>query len=163
TFAGDKPPQLYYRVALTSPDGTATLLVHYRKFKDDALCGEVAQRLEGLLNVEYTISYFDQREMAPARTASGEVFSSKATRSRKLPDSEVITSIICARGHTASVVFYYPTGYPEEARELVMRTLSFGNKGSNSQSSSSLVGEWNGEGSVLTLSANGSAELAYIG
>ena len=166
TFAGDKPPQPYYRVALTSPDGAAALTVHYRKFKDDALCGELAQRLEGLLNVEYTISYFDQRELAPGRTDAGEVFSSKATRSRKLPDSEVITSIVCARGYTASVVFYYPTGYPQEARELMMRTLAFGNSSTNSQSSSSpasLVGEWNGEGSVLTLNANGSAELAYLG
>src|SRR5262245_971807 len=96
-------------------------------------------------------SRWDQKELAPEHSDAGEVFSSKATRSRKLPNSEVVTSIVCSEGHAASVVFYYPIGYSPEARNLVMRTLSFGDTTASANSPRSLVGDWNSEDGVLTL------------
>jgi hypothetical protein len=149
-------------VRVDAPGEEATIFVLYSPYKPGISCGEIAQNLDGFLNVEYTMSYFDQIKVAENFPA-GEVFTTRATRSRKQPETEVSRSIVCAAGRVAVVVFGYPSGYPQSARDLVMRTLSFENSNTSANSHESFVGDWTAQDGVLTLNADGSANLSYNG
>jgi hypothetical protein len=155
TFRGDSRGETpFTRVDIGSVDGSgAEIVVWYHNFAGKP-CPSIAQYMEGLLNVEHTISFFDQRNVAEQFPA-GAVYTTKATRSFKQPGIEVLRSTVCSNGQTASVVFAYPTGYSTEAREMVMRTLSFGG------SRASLIGSWDGDGGVLTFTADGKVERSY--
>ena len=154
-FKADRKGTPFYRLQLQPLDGTENvILVSYHKFSPPQPCIGTAQWLEGMLNVEYSISYFDQ-DNVPERFPAGAVTTTRASRSLKMPGTEVLRSSVCSNGQVVTVVFAYNTGYPSTARDMILRTLSF------SGVKQTLDGSWDGEGpSVLTFQNDGTAGLS---
>lgn len=154
-YRSDNQGTPFYRFRLQPLDGTENdIVISYHKFPPDKLCGSIAEWMEGVLNVEYTMSFFDQRNITE-RFPAGAVFTTKASRSAKLPGMEILRSTVCSNGQVVTVAFGYQPGYPATARDMILRTLSF------SGLEPTLKGSWEGTGSVLTFEDGGTAQLAF--
>jgi hypothetical protein len=153
-YRGDKGGTPFYRFRLQPLDGSENdIVISYHKFPSDKLCGSIAEWMEGVLNVEYTTSFFDQQNITE-RFPAGAVFTTRASRSAKLPGIEILRSTVCSNGQVVSVVFGFRPGYPATARDMILRTLSFG--GVNP----TVNGSWDTSGSVLTFRDDGGAQLS---
>jgi hypothetical protein len=153
-YRSDREGTPFYRLQLQPLDGTDNVIVvSYHKFAADKLCGSIAQWMEGVLDVEYTISFFDKNNVTE-RFPAGAVWTTRASRSVKMPGTEFLRSTVCSNGQVATVVFGYRPGYPSAAREMILRTLSF------SGVQPTLEGSWDGTGSVLTFGDDGRAQLS---
>jgi hypothetical protein len=160
TFKSDKLQEPYTFVALRpADDSNAAIFLWHRKLRPGLLCGTVQQQFQRFMIGEDSsvLSYFDQHDFIEQFDA-GTVFSVKSGRSLKQPGMEAIASTVCGSAGDAAYVFFgYSVSYPQQARDMLMRTLSFQN------GKPTLIGDWNGTGDVLTFNADGTAAISFAG
>jgi hypothetical protein len=97
--------------------------------------------------------YVPVQETAPA----GSVITTMGTHNVKHPELALMTSAVCSTSDIALMAYAFnmTSTNAKSARDAVLQSISFGN------SRPTLYGAWHGQGSVLTLGGDGSAEISF--
>jgi hypothetical protein len=156
SFEADRSQEKYDLVGLYGPgENPANIYLFYRKFPPGKMCGSVSQHIEGLFREELKTSYMNEHDSLESFPA-GQAVTVKSDHSIRNRGVEQIATTVCgSEGDVAYVVFAYNADANPEGRNVILNSLRFAG------SSPVLTGDWNGQGSVLTLQPDGHAEISF--
>lgn len=150
----------YQLVELIPESGAGAIIqVRHRNFAAGGPpggCDMARHQFEGSLSLDIGGMFLNDVPVAESVPAGG-VTTRLGTRNFKHPELALMTSAVCSVSDIALLGYIVNQGVTDQkpARDRVLQSISFGG------ARPSLSGTWQGQGSVLTLSGDGTAEISF--